>query len=145
MSKSYIDLIKISVGLLISNKSKIGEERIGIPLTGLTPPYFCACPKPRPRFPTFVIVPLFVFSERWLFILLIFVELLTTCSNFLLINCGKLALFLMAFHPIAEITRSSLYGLFKGRLVLWLWQGTVYNIHHTFIVLFICRSDHGSV
>ena len=24
----------------------------GIPLPGLTPPYFCACPKPGPRFPT---------------------------------------------------------------------------------------------
>jgi hypothetical protein len=33
-------------------------EGIGIQLTGLTPPYFYACPKPGPGFPFF-----FVFND----------------------------------------------------------------------------------
>jgi hypothetical protein len=30
-----------------------------IPLTGLTPPHFCACPQPGPGFPTSYVVVLF--------------------------------------------------------------------------------------
>ena len=51
--------------------------------TGLTPPHLCACLKPGAGFPMpYVVVLFFVFSEfswdeRWLFILLILVELLT--------------------------------------------------------------------
>jgi hypothetical protein len=35
------------------------EGRVGIPLTGLTPPYFCACPKPGPAFPMSYVVVIF--------------------------------------------------------------------------------------
>jgi hypothetical protein len=34
----------------------------GISLTGLTPPHFCACPKPGPGFPTSYVV---FFSVQW--------------------------------------------------------------------------------
>jgi hypothetical protein len=33
-------------------RSRYQEERVRIPLTGLTPPQFCACPKAGPGFPT---------------------------------------------------------------------------------------------
>ena len=36
----------------------------GIPLTGVTPPHVCACPKPGPGFPmSYVLVFFFVHSE----------------------------------------------------------------------------------
>jgi hypothetical protein len=39
---------------------------VGIPLTGSTPPYFCACPKPGPGLPTSYFMVFFVFRElRW--------------------------------------------------------------------------------
>ena len=41
----------------------------GIPLTGLSPLHFCACLKPGPRYPTSYIKVIFIFNERWLFIL----------------------------------------------------------------------------
>jgi hypothetical protein len=83
------------------------RRRVGIPLTGLISPHFCACPKPGPGFPIPYFVVLFVFydlrwevvatflclcqaririskticsmiwGERWLFVLFILVELLT--------------------------------------------------------------------
>jgi hypothetical protein len=40
-----------------------------------TVPLFCACPKPGPGFPTSHVVVFFVICERWLFVLLILVEL----------------------------------------------------------------------
>ena len=50
-------------------------------LTGLTPLHICVCPKPGPGFPTSYVMILFLCSvsdgERWLFALLIWVELLT--------------------------------------------------------------------
>jgi hypothetical protein len=30
----------------------IKREKLGITLTSFNPPHFCACPKPRPGFPT---------------------------------------------------------------------------------------------
>ena len=41
----------------------INMERVGIPLTGLTPPHFYASPKPGPGFLTSYVVVFFVFSE----------------------------------------------------------------------------------
>jgi len=38
------------------------KGRVGIPLIGLTPPHFCACPMPGPGFPTSYVVVYFVFS-----------------------------------------------------------------------------------
>ena len=47
-------------------RSSYQEGRVGIQLTGLTPPHFCACSKPGPWFPTSYVVVFFVFSElRW--------------------------------------------------------------------------------
>jgi len=56
------------------------EGRVRIPLTCLTPPHVCACPKSEPGFTSSYVV---IFSclvrkgERWLFVLLILKELLT--------------------------------------------------------------------
>jgi hypothetical protein len=36
---------------------------VGIPLTGLTVPPFCVCPKPGPGFPTSYVLDLIVLSE----------------------------------------------------------------------------------
>ena len=56
------------------------KRAVGIPLTGLTPPHFSVCPKPRPGFPVWYVVVVFVFSyylrwevrgQRWLYVLLI--------------------------------------------------------------------------
>jgi hypothetical protein len=44
-------------------RSRYVEGRAGIPLTGLTIPLFCACPKSGPGFPTSYVVVFFVFSE----------------------------------------------------------------------------------
>jgi hypothetical protein len=44
-------------------RSSYQEERVGISLTGLTLPHFCACPKPGPGFPTSYVVVFFVFSK----------------------------------------------------------------------------------
>ena len=43
------------------------KRAVGIPLTGLTPPHFSVCPKPRPGFPVWYVVVVFVFSYylRW--------------------------------------------------------------------------------
>jgi hypothetical protein len=41
-------------------RSSYQEERVGIPLTDLIPPYFCACPNPGLGFPmSYVVVSLF--------------------------------------------------------------------------------------
>ena len=65
---------------LCHKRSSYQEKRIGIPLTSLTPPHFCACPMPGSGFPTSYAIappPFFVCSElRWE-ILLILVKLLT--------------------------------------------------------------------
>ena len=46
--------------------SSYQEGRVGVPLTGLTPPQFCACPKPGHGFSTSYGAVLFMFSEfRW--------------------------------------------------------------------------------
>jgi hypothetical protein len=37
--------------LLEIKLSDISEGEVGIPLSGLTPPHFCACPIPGPEFP----------------------------------------------------------------------------------------------
>ena len=37
------------------------KGRVGIPLTGLSPPHFCACPNPGPGYPTSYVVVSFVF------------------------------------------------------------------------------------
>ena len=44
--------------------SSYQDGSVGIPLTALIPPHFCACPKPGPGFPmSHVLVFFFVFSE----------------------------------------------------------------------------------
>jgi hypothetical protein len=70
-------------------RSSYQEGRVGIPLTGLTRPHFCACPKPEHGFPTSyvgTVVVYFVFSE---FIYVIFVDIDGIddhhCLNFLFI------------------------------------------------------------
>jgi len=40
-----------------------GEGLYPITVTGLTPPHFCACPRPGPGFPTTYVVVFFLFSE----------------------------------------------------------------------------------
>ena len=45
-------------------RSSYLEGRVEIPLIGLMPPHFCACPKPVSGFPTpYVIVFIFVFRS----------------------------------------------------------------------------------
>jgi hypothetical protein len=41
------------------------EGRVGIPLTSLTLPYFCACPEPGQGFPMSYVMGFFVFRELW--------------------------------------------------------------------------------
>ena len=43
--------------------SSYQEERVGIPLTSLTLPHVCACPKQGLRFPLLYVVVFFVFIE----------------------------------------------------------------------------------
>ena len=43
--------------------SSYQEGRVGIPLTGIILPHFCACPKPGPGFPTLYVVQLV--QLRW--------------------------------------------------------------------------------
>ena len=62
------------------SRSSYQEGRVGIPLTGLTPPHFGVCSKPEPGFPTPYIVVYFVFSElrsEAIVCLFILAELLT--------------------------------------------------------------------
>ena len=40
-------------------RSDYQDERVGIPLTGLTTPHVCACPKPRHGFPTVYVAVFF--------------------------------------------------------------------------------------
>ena len=61
-------------------ENPIIKTGFGIPLTGLTPSHFCACPNPRPGFPTSNCVVSFVLNcLRWEVVvhLLILMELLT--------------------------------------------------------------------
>jgi len=37
--------------------------RVGIPLTGLTPPHICACPTPGPGFPLACVVVFYMFND----------------------------------------------------------------------------------
>ena len=62
----------------------------GVPLTDLTPPPFCACPKSGPGFTTSYVMVFFVFSElRWE-VILHFVDIVGIvnhhCLNFLFIK-----------------------------------------------------------
>ena len=70
-----------------------GRPRFGIPLTCLTLPHFCACPKPGPGFPTSYVMVFFVLSElRWEAIVCV-VDIGGIgdhrCFYFLLINATK--------------------------------------------------------
>ena len=58
-------------------RSSYQEERVGISFTSSTPPHFCACPRPSPRFPTSYLSSLLCVFSEWRFVLLILVELLT--------------------------------------------------------------------
>jgi hypothetical protein len=69
-------------------RSTYQEGRVGIPITGLTPPPFCACPKLGPGFQRHMSWFLFLCvceGGRWLFVWLIMVELYTInhCLNVL--------------------------------------------------------------
>jgi len=44
------------------SRSSYQKRRIGIPITGLTPPHLCTCLKPGPIFPMSYVVVFFVFS-----------------------------------------------------------------------------------
>ena len=57
------------------------EGRFGIPLTGLTPPHFCACPKPGPGFPTTYVVGLFFFVFFLNEVFFRFVDIGINCLN----------------------------------------------------------------
>ena len=48
---------------VLSLEIRLSKGRI--PLTGLTKPHLCACPKPGHRFPTPYVVVIFVFSGLW--------------------------------------------------------------------------------
>ena len=55
-----VSLICVLISCSVLKQYKLRGE-VGIPLTGLTPSYLCAFPKPGPRFPTpYVLV--FVFG-----------------------------------------------------------------------------------
>jgi hypothetical protein len=51
------------VNIYIAIRGSIIKRGVGIPLTGLTPPYVCACPKPGPGFPASYVVVFFMFSD----------------------------------------------------------------------------------
>jgi hypothetical protein len=46
-------------------RSNYQEGKVGIPLTGLTLPYVCACPKTGPGFPTFYVLVPYLYSNGW--------------------------------------------------------------------------------
>jgi hypothetical protein len=49
--------------MCIASGDPIIKRGVGISLTGLTPPYFCACPKPGTGFPTSYAMVFFMSSE----------------------------------------------------------------------------------
>ena len=59
--------VLINIGKYVSCYYRCVTYKDYNPLTGLTPPYFCTCPKPCLGFITsYVVVPFFVFIEwRW--------------------------------------------------------------------------------
>ena len=77
--------------LLLILLSSLFKSRVGdVPLTDLTPPPLCACPKPGPGFTTSSVMVFFVFSElRWE-VILHFVDIVGIvnhhCLNFLFIK-----------------------------------------------------------
>jgi hypothetical protein len=56
----FLSFLYISI---VVGEPVIKRGRVGITLTGLTPPYLCACSKPGPGFPTSYIWVFFCF--RW--------------------------------------------------------------------------------
>jgi len=52
----------VTYGMSLSSDQ---EWRVGIPLTGITPPHVCVCSKTGPKFPkyTVVVYPFSVFTE----------------------------------------------------------------------------------
>ena len=55
----FISVMSICVAI----EDPVIKRRVGIPLTGLTPPYCCVCLKPEPGFVTLFLVVFFMFSE----------------------------------------------------------------------------------
>jgi hypothetical protein len=51
------------------------EGRVGIPLTSLTLPYFCACPEPGQGFPMSYVMGFFVFRELWWEVIICFADI----------------------------------------------------------------------
>jgi hypothetical protein len=60
LGRFFLSFLYISI---VVGEPVIKRGRVGITLTGLTPPYLCACPKPGPGFPTSYIWVFFCF--RW--------------------------------------------------------------------------------
>jgi hypothetical protein len=53
---------------------------VGSPLTGLTPPHCCACPKLGPRFPTSYVLVLYCVQLRWE-VIVRFVDIDVICDH----------------------------------------------------------------
>jgi hypothetical protein len=89
-SLSNTDIIIISSNYIACSRHDRAENcsLVGIPLTGLTAAHFCQCHNPRPGFRTPYFVVLSSWCERWMYVLLIHIRLLTIivcCLNFLFI------------------------------------------------------------
>jgi hypothetical protein len=56
-------IIIVCLYLYCHLRSNYQQGRVGIPLTALTLPHVCACPKPGPRFPSANVMVYFVFSD----------------------------------------------------------------------------------
>jgi hypothetical protein len=110
-------------------RSSYEDERVGIPLTGLTPPHYLACPKSGPGLPTPYVVVCFVFSEfrkkerLRLFALLILEEVMTSLfklsfysdnyqtHQYTILNLWYNTLFLDLFHcKIHDLLVGTLLG-----------------------------------
>ena len=58
LCRFFIVYICVAVGDPIMKRG-----RVGIPLTGLPLPHFCACPKPGPGFPMLYVMLFFMFND----------------------------------------------------------------------------------
>ena len=115
----------------------IGDQVIklggGIPLTGLTQQYCCACPKPRPGFPTSYVVVFSVLSElRWEGIVH-FVNIRGIddhhCLNILFIIRKPFDYFFHRNTEILFIHKNQFFVLLVLQLIPKLYESNNYNIY----------------
>jgi hypothetical protein len=99
------------VYICIALWSSYQEGRVGIPLTDLTLPYFCACPKPRLGFPMSYVV---FFCVRWLERCKVIVRFIWYWWNW------WPSLFKLSFHNVYVCTvyQNGFFNVYKDKITV---------------------------